>query len=291
MRLRHDRIAIPVLTCLFLMTASPTIAATIYGLTTTNGLVAFSSSNPGAISSSISVNGLQGGENLVGIDFRPADGNLYGFTNAGRLYTINTSTGGATLSATLGTALNGTAFGTDFNPVVDRFRIVTDARQNLRLTPGTSATSTDGTITYNAADPNAGATPALVGSAYTNNFPGAPSTTLYGIDLSTGLLVTQIPPNNGILNTVGALGVSFNSLTGFDINRDGIAYASLNSGASGVTNLYTINLTSGAASLVGAIGGSSLVADIAVQPVPEPATWALMGITLSCLAFLRRKTG
>ena len=36
-------------------------------------------------------------------------------------------------------ALSGTAFGFDFNPTVDRIRVVSDTGQNLRLNPDTGA--------------------------------------------------------------------------------------------------------------------------------------------------------
>lgn len=43
---------------------------------------------------------------------------------------------------------------------------------------------------------------------YTNQSAGTvATTTLYDLDLATGVLTTQNPPNNGTLNTIGALGV------------------------------------------------------------------------------------
>lgn len=64
-------------------------AELIYGVTTTNLLISFNSGTPGTILSSVAVTGLQAGETIVGIDFRPATKQLYGLGNTSRLYTIN----------------------------------------------------------------------------------------------------------------------------------------------------------------------------------------------------------
>ena len=87
-----------------------------------------------------------------------------------------------------------------------------------RLNPNNGAlAATDGTLTYATGDPNAAANPNVVGSAYTNSFNGATTTTLYGIDSALDILVTQNPPNAGTLNTVGALGFNTSDAVGFDI--------------------------------------------------------------------------
>jgi len=99
-------------------------AALIYGSTGTNGLVSFDSATPGALLSSVQITGLGAGEQVLGIDFRPANATLYAITrdasNGGRVYSVDTATGAATLASPLAVALGGEAgFGTDFNPTVD----------------------------------------------------------------------------------------------------------------------------------------------------------------------------
>jgi len=115
-------------------------AELIIGLTTQNALIRFDSATPGTTFSAVSVSGLQSGETLLGIDYRPATGALYGVGSSSRLYTLNTATGVAT-QVGLGAfgALSGTDFGVDFNPVVDRLRIVSNTGQNLRVNPDTGA--------------------------------------------------------------------------------------------------------------------------------------------------------
>ena len=267
-------------------------ALAVYGLTDSGSLVAFDSASPTSIRSTVAVSGLGSGTSLVGIDFRPATGQLYGLSSDSRLYTINLASGLATAVGSAGAfTLGGGSYGFDFNPTVDRIRAVSTTDQNLRLNPndGTLA-ATDGTLAYAAGDRNAGANPNIAGAAYTNSFAGATTTTLYDIDSALGILVTQAPPNNGLLNTVGALGVATSANIGFDIFFFGNqAFASLGSDAAGY-GFYGINLATGAASLIGSFGNGLLIRDIAIAQVPEPSTMAIFGMGLLGLGLqLRRK--
>jgi len=251
-------------------------AENVFAVTASNRLVSFNPGAPGVINSSRDIAGLGSGENIVGIDFRPATGQLFALSNASRVYTINTGNGIAIPvgAAPLTPALNGVSFGVDFNPVVDRIRVVSDADQNLRLNPNNGAVAgVDTALAFAAGDPNAGQNPNVVGSAYTNNFQGAPMTTLYGIDSSQNALVTQgsvggspVSPNSGQSFTVGSLGVDPNDIVGFDISSaSGVALASFNMPGGAATQLHTINLATGAATLIGAIGGGEIIRDIAIE--------------------------
>jgi Domain of unknown function (DUF4394) len=247
---------------------------TIYAITTANALLSFDSAAPGTIASNTPITGMQAAENILGIDFRPADGQLYAVSDQNRLYTIAVATGVATQVGLDGAfTLTGTEFGFDVNPVPDRVRVVSDADRNLRLNPnnGTLA-GLDVSLAYATGDANDGQDPNVVGSAYGNNFAGAPSTTLYGIDSNLDILVIQNPPNNGTLTTTGALGVDTSNLVGFDISTSGgidTAFASLTVG--GNSSFYTINLSTGAATLVGAIGTGEVIRGISAV-VAQPAT-------------------
>lgn len=257
-------------------------ALAVYGLTTTNSLVRFDSASPGTINNTVGVTGLNAGATLLGIDFRPADGQLYGVSSDSRLYTINLSSGAASVIGSAGGfTLNGTSFGFDFNPVPDRIRVTSDTDQNLRLNPVTGAlAAADPNLAYAAGDVNAGANPNIVGSAYTNSFNGALTTTLYNIDSALDILVTQNPPNIGTLNTVGSLGFNTSDQVGFDIFFFGNqAFASLTA-VGGSSSLFSINLGTGAATSIGAIGSGLQIRDIAIQQVPEPGTITLLAAAL-----------
>lgn len=252
-----------ILACLAM--AAAVSAETLYVSTATNQLLGFDSASPGTIQSTVTVTGLQPGESLEGIDFRPLNGQLYGLGGSGRLYTINVTTGAATQVGAPFT-LTGSRFGFDFNPTVDRIRVVSDQDQNLRLHPDTGAVAAaDPNLAFAVTDVNAGDNPSVAGAGYTNSLAGATTTLLYDLELNNDVLVTQNPANNGTLNTVGPLGVSAtDTFVGFDISaRSGIAYAAINPG--GGTNLYRIDLASGTALLSGAIStGLGAVTGLAV---------------------------
>jgi hypothetical protein len=244
-------------------------------------LISFNAGAPGIINSARPISGILSGEAILGLDFRPATGQLYALTSANRLYILNPMTATAAPFPTFNPPLSGADFGFDFNPVPDRIRVVSDADQNLRLNPNNGAfAATDGTLAYTAGDVNAGSNPDIIAAAYTNSFLGSTTTTLYGIDRTTGKLVTQgsvgsspISPNTGQLFTVGPLGVSTTGRAGFDIApMSNAAFASLTAtGGANKSQLYAINLATGAATLIGAIGVDEPIRGIAIQ-TPVRAT-------------------
>lgn len=248
----------------------------LVGISSKNRLVFFISTNPGNVDV-VKVTGLQRGEKLLGIDRRPLDGQLYALGSTSRIYVINTTTGVATVvgAGPFTPTLSGTRFGFDFNPTVDRIRIVSNTGQNFRVNPDTGVTAgSDTALAYAIGDAGDGSIPGVAAAGYTNSDSPAPlATTLYDIDSRRDVLVIQNPPNNGTLNTVGALGVNVTELAGFDIaGSNEVAYASfqlkLRFGKTKRASLYTINLLTGAATLVGKIGGPFPVSDItAMGPV------------------------
>ena len=242
----------------------------IYGIDSANTLVVFRATRPDLVTRTVAVTGLQAGERIVGIDFRPADGLLYALGTSSRVYVLDTLSGASTAVGVgpFTPALSGAAFGVDVNPVVDLLRVVGDADQNLRLSPVTgSAAGTDTALAYATGDPNAGADPQIVAAAYTNSVPGAATTALYAIDAGLGALVTLPGPNAGRLATVGSLGALTTPLVGFDIHGStGIAYAALNPPATTSTRLHTVNLSTGGVTPTGVVGHGAPLVGIAVHP-------------------------
>lgn len=245
------------------------VGRTIYGIDADNKLVVFGSLRPDLVTSALVVTGVQAGEKIEGLDFRPVDGQLYALGSTGRIYTINLTTAAATpVSATPFATLTGASFGWDFNPTVDRIRLHSDQEQDLRLVPTTGAlAATDGELSYAVGDVGFGTNPAVVGTAYTNSVAGATTTTLFAIDAARAVLVTVNPPNNGTLVTVGSLGTTTTTDVGFDIaGNNNTGYVTLTSVAGGASMLYVINLATGTLFPVGNVANARPLRGITVAP-------------------------
>src|SRR6188768_1192247 len=115
---------------------SHVFAQSAYAVTAAGQLIRFDVNTPGTLNSTTTITGLVAGDAIVGIDYRPATGELFGLGSQSRLYVINTTTGVATQVGADGAfTVNGTSFGFDFNPTVDRIRVVSTTDQNIRLNP------------------------------------------------------------------------------------------------------------------------------------------------------------
>lgn len=253
----------------------------IFGLTPNNMLAKFESSSPANLNLA-AVKNLDKGDTLVALDFQPGTSTLYALGVNGKIgdmYVIDLSTVTATRVGSSiifpvrgGLPLPEDAFGFDFDPVTNVIRIVANNRDNFRWDPAT------GKIVASDEPLNPG-NPVVVGAAYSNNFPGARSTTLYVIDASTDQLFVQggnpVPPGEspklGKLTPVGNLGVHLSSNeVGFDIaeGTTALAFASLQVDVT--SGLYSINVKTGAAALLGSFGGV-IMRDISVAPNPDAA--------------------
>ncbi|QMW24309.1 DUF4394 domain-containing protein [Sandaracinobacteroides saxicola] len=251
-----------------------------------NTLVTVQAGTPGTALRSQAITGLAAGDVLLGLDARPAAPRTFYSTGAsGQLYAINANTGTAVrIGAPITLPPGATAAGYDFNPVVDRLRVVTNNGANLRLDPNTGLVAgLDTNVAYAVGDVAAGVLPRVTGAAYTNNVVGATQTTLYVIDSGRGSLAIQgsllgapVSPNIGTLTTVGALGVNTSDRVGFDISAQGQALATLTDPTTGVTSLYSVNLSTGQATLVGALVGNTGYTGLSFSAAPT-ASFAASG--------------
>src|SRR5215510_6692476 len=162
----------------------------------------------------------QANGNLIGIDFRVADGALYAVTDTGSIYTIDLSyanLGGVTLVSNLSTRFpSGYQSLMDFNPVLNAIRLIGSDNKNFAVVNSggnLNATAVQTSLTYGANDVNATVTPHVSAGAYTNNYATATATLFYGIDYDLDTFVTILPAGNpptgssatggGVLTTIG----------------------------------------------------------------------------------------
>ena len=251
----------------------PVLAGQLMYAVAGGNLITFDSGAPGIIRSAVNFGGgLAAGQAVVGIDFRPATGQLYALgynatTTAASIYTVNLGTGALTaVGTTPNLALGGASdrIGFDFNPTVDRIRVVSTNRTNYRLNPidGT-VTATDGTLTTG------------VGAAgYTNNQSIPNTTQLFDYDATTGTLYLQNPPNNGTLVVQGSSGLTAAEPNGADFDifntpntTANQAFLAVNTdtttGRTTFDRLYAISLSNGAATNLGTIGFGTNVTGLA----------------------------
>lgn len=205
---------------------------------------------------------------LVGIDWRPADGKLWGVTDGNDLYTLDPASGAATLVSSMTVAFEGGArSGVDFTPQNDRLRLLSDRGQNLRVNVDLGATATDKALAYRDDDPGAGRRPAIAAAGYTENVRDAPTTRLLELDHERDALVFQDPPNDGTLVTIGPLDVDVPAQAGFEIvtDPDGTNHG----WAAFAGGLWAIDLAKGTATSRGRIGaGDATIVGLALAPSP-----------------------
>ncbi|HKU44847.1 MAG TPA: DUF4394 domain-containing protein, partial [Polyangiales bacterium] len=233
-------------------------------LTSDARLLTFDLKTPGVPLSNVALLG----EQLLGIDVRPADGKLYAFGVSGKLYTLDRESGVLAAVGGKGATLAASAYGVDWNPVADALRVVGSDGANLRL-PGAML---DLPMLDSALNPG---TPAVVAAAYNRNYAGSTATTLYVIDADRDFLYLQggswgaPSPNTGALTPIGALGVDAQGEVAFDIvgGHDGLALAAIRTADK--SELYSVDLARGWATPLNmtdnAIGGTAPIVGIAVD--------------------------
>lgn len=207
---------------------------------------------------------------------------LYALTDDKRLFTINRGTGMASLFANVAT-LTGSQFAFDFNPANANLRIVSNDSTNYVYNFATNALVPGTNVAYTPGGPTS---QNIAAAGYLNNDnDSSTATTLFVIDSLNDLLATQNPAT-GVLTQIGSLGADFQTRSSFDIFTSGSTNSAF--GYTGNT-LYSINLTSGAATSIGNTD-RPLFALTAAAPVPEPATWLSMIVGFGLVgSFLRKR--
>lgn len=254
-------------------------AEEIFVLSSVGQLVRFETTNLGAPISTVTLTGLETGDSIADIDFRPVNGSLVGVGSLGNVYNIDAVSGVAVKinSAPLFPAPTGSIFSIDFNPSVDRIRFVSNSGQNFRIDPETGAVAgTDTSLSFAPGDSSSSLTPIVSGNAYADNFSGTTATTLYAIDPVNNLLLRQgsfdaspVSPNTGQLFTVGSLGETVTGSASFDISAEtGLAYTAFVRSGRTSPELFTVSLGTGRLTSLGEFPILGSVKAIAIPTLP-----------------------
>jgi hypothetical protein len=258
-----------------------------------NGIAAFATAFPQGIEAPLALAGVTAGDTIVSIDRRPQNGFLYGLgfnATAGtvQLYSISGTTGFATPIGATGSfvaadgvtpapvgAGAGTAFGLDFNPTVDRVRVVNGAGQNFRMNPNNGAFVDGNTMVANVNMDGSinGATNAVQETAYANSVPNVTVTTQYTLDAGTDAVCIQNPPNAGTQGQCQALSAAVDSVLGFDIAPNATTAAALavvKLAGQGDEVLANVDLTNGALTNLGSIGSGGITGLALQRPASTP---------------------
>jgi hypothetical protein len=258
----------------------------LVAVTPGNQLITFNAAEPGKILSRVAIKGLAPSETILALDFQVAKGQLFGLSSKGRLLKINSQTVVATAVGAPLALPPGQTYGFNFNPTVDRIRLVSDLGHNLRVHPDTGAQvdgdanqpglQPDGMLAYGPGDLLGNTKPRIVAVAYTYNKVNEKITTNYAIDAGAGYLVVQgsvegaspvVSPSTGKLQAIGPLQIDRFDAAALDISDvNNAAYLVTNRNTGGESKLYELNLSSGQAKLIGAIGGGEPIRSMAIIP-------------------------
>ncbi len=238
-------------------------ADTALGLTGDRTLVMIDTAT-GAVTGSIEA---QGVTRLHGIDYRPGNGTIIGVTDTQAIVSIDPATGATTEIAKMNTMLTvaeGAAVIVDVNPAADRLRFMSGTT-NHRVNMETGEVTVDGALNFDPADANAAATPMVVAVAYTNSFGKPEKTAMYDIDAGLNALLQQTAPNDGVLATIGSLGVTLEGPVALDVatTADGTNTAYI----AALGGLHMLDLATGAVSGTMEITGTTdPVRDLTILP-------------------------
>jgi hypothetical protein len=258
----------------------------IYAIDTGDNLISFWSDAPANILSSFNITGIQFGEEIRGLDYW--NGTLYGLGSSSRLYTIDRNTGAATQvgSGQFSPLLNGQTFGVDNGPA--GFQVVSGlgGGQSTLVYRTTGAATAEPNVQYAAGYPFFGVSPRVDALAYDDA-----TGTWYASDTLQNTLAT-FNPATGTLHTISPLGIDASRFNGLDISPfTDIMYMGTPAASSDPqANLYSINMTTGMASLIGQIGQPGddyLIRGLTV--VPEPSSVALLTLGAVGLLFAHRR--
>ncbi len=279
---------------------APVQGYAIYAVDLDNRLLLFGSESPTAISRMVAISGLPILNRIVGIDFRPSTGALYGIGNDSRVYLLDRETGAATAVGSTRfephiSSFFDIHFGMGFDPATERIRLISaESGVNWSVNPDDGTAVRGENVHYAAGDPNEGQRPSILGLAYTPPGAGTPALRatharlatqgpcedlLWAIDAELAEIIGSCDPDEGDFTSLGPI-PGITALAGcgeIKFGPEGNLWGSLLRYAeelNGLVNsLATIDPETGAITWQGDIPDDSPIQTIAFDPsVPASRT-------------------
>src|SRR5690242_6266687 len=256
-------------------------ATTIWGLTSDQHLVRFTSSAPGTILVNLAIRGLPAGERMLAIQEVMGDGNgsgrdaaigqIVGVSSSGHVSSLDRHTGGATLLPSTGPVVvpTGTFFG--LTEAGDTLQLMSDTGQRIRIAKN-SWSSVAGSIASHS-----------IGNAFSWD-PSSSQISGFRVNSASDTLVRiEVLSEGGPpgpfpgslvenVTLLGPLGVDTSDQVAIDMDvHGGTLYAVLT--VNGTQSLYTLDRTTGHATPIGPIGAPSILSltvDSQARPLIAP---------------------
>lgn len=264
----------------------PVDAVTLLGVTANNRLVSFDSSAPATFLTDFAITGLKASDGvtadpsavLVNLAWNSDNNSHYGIDTNGNFYSVS--------QAGVATVIDSTFTPTGFNAgfaydsFTQKFLFASDDAESVLI--GTSGARTNNpALVYGAGDANFGTAPKIFGAGIDTDFG-----TSYFVDADLDILASSLDPNFSELLTIGGLGLDVVSFGGLTVDAEGVLWGTLST--DGLTSsLYSINTSTGAATLAAGFGAGVGMESIA--QVPEPSRALLLGLAAAGFVFRRRR--
>lgn len=259
------------LLCLTPCLRAETLTAVLLGQN--NDIVTFDSATPGTLGTPVPMVNLQPFESAQAADYLVASAELYVFSNAPnfsggpseyRLRLVDPTDGTSSVIGPVHAFAGATNFGMEFLPGTGLARLTANNGMNFRLSTLDGSLTNDPVLSFAPGDPGTGNSPNVTALAAASVGAGG---TLYGIENATDTLVTLDSDNSGVIRTVGSLGITVGQFDAvcFDISQtSGAAYLAVGDNNAFTTTLYSVNLNTGAATLVGTVGSNVILRGLTV---------------------------
>jgi len=199
----------------------------IYAVDLSNRLMLFGTGSLGTLSRIMGITGLPVGKRIVGNDFRPSNGKLYGVGNDSRVYVLDTLSGAATPvgSGPFSPKIDffEVHFGVGFDPKTERIRlIVAESGANYSINADDGTATLETSVHYASGDAHESAKPAISGLGYVPlkqgpsaqiaalaaSGPDLVEGVLLAMDSDLGTLVESLDPKTGEFVTLGDFGIA-----------------------------------------------------------------------------------